>query len=73
MHLHTNTTSPNRSTTSSAHCSQVGISIGPYGGYLGDGSEYTGRYGVDGSMDRKALVAFHREQVQIFASLGVCE
>ncbi len=37
----------------------VAASIGPYGAYLADGSEYRGRYGVD----RAALRDFHRDRL----------
>ncbi|HSM55700.1 MAG TPA: homocysteine S-methyltransferase [Candidatus Sulfomarinibacteraceae bacterium] len=39
----------------------VAASIGPYGAYLADGSEYSGRYGLD----QAALIAFHRRRWQI--------
>jgi homocysteine S-methyltransferase len=37
----------------------VAASIGSYGAYLADGSEYRGNYGLD----RRALVEFHRSRV----------
>jgi homocysteine S-methyltransferase len=42
----------------------VAASIGPYGAYLADGSEYTGRYGISDS----ELYDFHRERWQILAA-----
>lgn len=38
-------------------------SAGPYGAYLADGSEYSGRYGLS----RRALADFHRERALILA------
>ena len=38
----------------------VAASVGPYGAYLADGSEYTGNYGVE---DR-TLVDFHRQRLE---------
>jgi len=45
----------------------VAASIGPYGAYLHDGSEYRGEYGLT---DRE-LKAFHRERLTILAEGGV--
>jgi len=45
----------------------VAASIGPYGAYLADGSEYHGRYGIDA----EALDAFHRPRFALLASTGV--
>lgn len=42
----------------------VVASIGPYGAYLADGSEYTGNYGLN----EDELVAFHRRRWQLFAA-----
>lgn len=42
----------------------VAASIGPYGAYLADGSEYTGAYGLT----EEALMAFHRQRWHLFAS-----
>lgn len=42
----------------------VAASIGPYGAYLADGSEYTGDYGIDES----ELRAFHRTRWQVLAA-----
>ncbi len=39
----------------------VAASIGPYGAFLADGSEYRGRYGLD----RAALRDFHRERLRV--------
>ncbi len=44
----------------------VGASIGPYGAYLADGSEYTGDYGLDESQ----LYEFHRRRWSILSSTG---
>ena len=41
----------------------IAASIGPYGAYLADRSEYTGHYGVS----RDALRAFHTERIEILA------
>ena len=40
---------------------RIGASIGPYGAYLADGSEYRGNYGVSES----ELFDFHRERLEI--------
>ncbi|EGK58404.1 homocysteine S-methyltransferase [Centipeda periodontii DSM 2778] len=42
----------------------VAASVGPYGAYLADGSEYRGDYGID----EDALVAFHAERLALLAS-----
>ena len=44
----------------------VAASIGPFGAYLADGSEYTGSYGISDAV----LYAFHRERWQLLASQG---
>ncbi len=44
----------------------VAASIGPYGAYLADGSEYRGDYGLD--VD--ALVTFHKARFAILATCG---
>ncbi len=45
----------------------VVASIGPYGAYLADGSEYTGRYGIsDSDLDR-----FHRRRWKVLAESDV--
>ncbi len=41
----------------------IAASIGPYGAYLADRSEYTGHYGVS----RDVLHAFHTERIEILA------
>ena len=41
----------------------VAASVGPYGAYLADGSEYRGDYGID----EDALVAFHAERLALLA------
>lgn len=45
----------------------VAASVGPYGAYLADGSEYDGRYGVDETV----LDAFHRRRFGLLAASGV--
>lgn len=45
----------------------VAASVGPYGAYLADGSEYDGRYGVS----RQALDSFHRRRFEVLADSGV--
>lgn len=51
----------------------IAASIGPYGAYLADGSEYLGNYAIS---DRE-LTAFHRERLQILgktnADFFACE
>ena len=42
----------------------VAASVGPYGAYLADGSEYRGDYDVD----EEALTAFHAQRLRILAS-----
>jgi homocysteine S-methyltransferase len=44
----------------------VAASVGPYGAFLADGSEFTGVYGLD----EKSLVDFHRRRWQILSSTG---
>ena len=44
----------------------VAASIGPYGAFLADGSEYTGRYGISDS----ELYEFHRIRWQILSQAG---
>ncbi len=44
----------------------VAGSIGPYGAYLADGSEYRGRYGLD----RRALRDFHRDRLRAVWEAG---
>ncbi len=44
----------------------LAASVGPYGAYLADGSEFTGHYGLD----EQSLVDFHRRRWQILASTG---
>lgn len=45
----------------------VAASVGPYGAYLADGSEYTGEY----DLDQSGLESFHLARWQILASSGV--
>lgn len=45
----------------------VAASVGPYGAYLADGSEYDGRYGIDAA----ALDDFHRRRFGVLATSGV--
>lgn len=42
-------------------------SVGPYGAYLADGSEYTGNY----QLSRQQYQNFHRERMQLLAAAGV--
>ncbi len=44
----------------------VAASVGPYGAFLADGSEYTGAY----DLDEAGLVEFHRERWGILAGSG---
>ncbi|MEU1277193.1 homocysteine S-methyltransferase [Streptomyces sp. NPDC005805] len=44
----------------------VAASVGPYGAYLADGSEYRGRYGVGAA----ALERFHRPRIEALAAAG---
>ena len=44
----------------------VAASVGPYGAYLADGSEFRGDYDID----EDALVDFHRERWRLLASSG---
>lgn len=44
----------------------VAASVGPYGAYLADGSEYRGDYGLD----EEALLDFHRERWRLLAAAG---
>ena len=44
----------------------VAASVGPYGAFLADGSEYRGDYGIG----RAALTDFHRERWQVLAPSG---
>lgn len=46
----------------------VGASVGSYGAYLADGSEYSGDYGPDMTLEK--LVEFHRRRVQVLAAAG---
>ena len=41
----------------------VAASVGPYGAFLADGSEYTGQYAID----RSGLMEFHRRRWEILA------
>ncbi|GAA1191676.1 homocysteine S-methyltransferase [Prauserella alba] len=45
---------------------RVAASVGPYGAYLADGSEYRGRYGLT----TRELTAFHRPRVATLAEAG---
>uniref|UniRef100_A0A7N0VJN5 Hcy-binding domain-containing protein n=1 Tax=Kalanchoe fedtschenkoi TaxID=63787 RepID=A0A7N0VJN5_KALFE len=46
----------------------VAASVGSYGAYLADGSEYSGNYG--NKVSRQYLKDFHRRRVQILANSG---
>ncbi len=46
----------------------VGVSLGPYGGALANGAEFTGEYGLaSGASEMEALVAFHAARIQAVA------
>ena len=45
----------------------VAASVGPYGAFLADGSEYTGAYG---GMTERALADWHRSRFEILAGAG---
>lgn len=42
----------------------VAASVGPYGAYLADGSEYRGNYGID----EQGLIEFHKKRLEILIS-----
>lgn len=42
-------------------------SIGPYGAYLADGSEYSGHY----NLNKKELMDFHRDRMEVLLDAGV--
>jgi homocysteine S-methyltransferase len=44
----------------------IAASIGPYGAFLADGSEYTGHYGLT----KEALMDFHRPRIQVLLDSG---
>ena len=44
----------------------VAASVGPYGAYLADGSEYTGDY----DLDEAGLEEFHRDRLELVATSG---
>jgi homocysteine S-methyltransferase len=44
----------------------IAASVGPYGAYLADGSEYRGNYGVSAEV----LFSFHRERIEVLAGTG---
>ncbi|NDY93309.1 homocysteine S-methyltransferase [Ideonella livida] len=48
------------------HRPLVAASVGPYGAYLADGSEYRGHYG----QSPQALADFHRPRLQVLARAG---
>ena len=50
----------------------VGACIGPFGGFLADGSEYSGAYGLEGEggLTATELMDFHREQVTVLCGAG---
>jgi homocysteine S-methyltransferase len=52
---------PNRG---NRHRPLVAASVGPYGAFLADGSEYTGAY----ELDAAGLVDFHRQRLEILAA-----
>ncbi len=49
------------------HRPLVAASVGPYGAYLADGSEYVGRYGVS----KETLRDFHSERLEVLLATGV--
>jgi len=51
----------------------VAASVGPYGAYLGDGSEYTGRYHLDAAGLRRFHALRWRELASAGADLMACE
>lgn len=46
----------------------VAASVGSYGAYLADGSEYSGHYGAD--VDLEKLKDFHRRRLQVLVGAG---
>lgn len=44
----------------------IAASVGPYGAYLADGSEYRGRYGVS----HDELLSFHKDRIQLLDKTG---
>jgi homocysteine S-methyltransferase len=52
-----------RESDSTDHQPLIAASVGPYGAYLADGSEYQGNYGVADAV----LHTFHRERITILA------
>jgi len=44
----------------------VAASVGPYGAYLADGSEYRGQY----NLDEEALIEFHKKRMETLISAG---
>lgn len=55
-----------RSRDESAPAGWVAASVGPYGAYLADGSEYRGDY----DLDVAGLRAFHRPRLEVLAEAG---
>ena len=55
-----------RATDAEAVKPLVAASVGPYGAYLADGSEYVGNY----ALDEDALVGWHRRRFSVLASSG---
>ncbi|MBS35662.1 MAG: homocysteine S-methyltransferase [Thiotrichales bacterium] len=56
--------SENRPADSRAESPLIAASVGPYGAYRADGSEYTGDY----DLDTTELTAFHRERVALLVA-----
>jgi len=48
----------------------VAASVGPFGAYLADGSEYRGDYVTAGSATWEQIRAFHRERLEILVDSG---
>ncbi|XP_072990561.1 homocysteine S-methyltransferase 2-like [Typha latifolia] len=53
---------------SKKHSILVAASIGSYGAYLADGSEYSGDYGKEGTLE--FLKDFHRRRLQVISEAG---
>ncbi|MFZ9482715.1 MAG: homocysteine S-methyltransferase [Ilumatobacteraceae bacterium] len=48
----------------------VASSVGPYGAYLADGSEYRGDYVTSGAATWEEIRAFHRERLEVLVDSG---
>lgn len=56
-----------RQASQTAQAKWIAGSVGPYGAFLADGSEYRGNYGKS----REELLAFHRERIALLAEAEV--